>query len=53
MADIYHDGNRALQDRYDSRRLADLVLSPLLFIGSALLYFDQVSRQDGARVPRG
>jgi hypothetical protein len=33
--------------------LADLVLSPLLFIGSALLYFDQVSRQDGARVPRG
>jgi predicted pyridoxine 5'-phosphate oxidase superfamily flavin-nucleotide-binding protein len=23
MSDIYHDGNRALQDRYDSRRLAD------------------------------
>lgn len=32
--------------------LADLVLSPLLFLGSALLYFDQKARQDEAHVSR-
>lgn len=32
--------------------LADLVLSPLLFLGSALLYFDQKAREDEARVSR-
>ena len=35
--------------------LADIVLSPMLFLGSALLYFDQVARHDGRRgepVPR-
>jgi hypothetical protein len=36
--------------------LGDLVLAPLLFLGSALLYFDQVARHDAKRgepVPRG
>jgi hypothetical protein len=32
--------------------LAVLVLGPMFFIGSALLYFDQVARQDRGRVPR-
>lgn len=32
--------------------LADLVLSPILFLGSAVLYFDQKARQDKARVSR-
>ena len=32
--------------------LADLVLSPILFLGSALLYFDQKARQDEPRVSR-
>jgi hypothetical protein len=32
--------------------LADVVLSPLLFLGSALLYFDQKEREDKARVSR-
>ncbi len=35
--------------------LGDLVLAPLLFLGGALLYFDQVARHDGRRgepVPR-
>jgi uncharacterized protein len=25
MAGLYHDGNRRLQDRYDTRRLADRI----------------------------
>lgn len=36
--------------------LGDLVLAPLLFLGGALLYFDQVARHDERRaghVPRG
>jgi len=32
--------------------LAVLVLGPMFFIGAALLYFDQVARQDRGRVPR-
>jgi hypothetical protein len=32
--------------------LAVLVLGPLFFIGSALLYFDQAAREDRGRVPR-
>jgi hypothetical protein len=32
--------------------LASLVVTPLLFIGAALLYFDQVAREDRGRVPR-
>jgi hypothetical protein len=32
--------------------IASLVVTPLLFLGAALLYFDQVARQDPARVPR-
>ena len=35
--------------------LGDLVLAPMLFLGGALLYFDQVARHDGRRgepVPR-
>jgi hypothetical protein len=31
---------------------AALVVSPLLFLGSALLYFDQAAREDLRRVPR-
>ena len=30
----------------------DLVVSPLLFLGAALLYFDQEARDNGERVPR-
>jgi hypothetical protein len=25
MADLYHEGNRTLQDRFDTRRLADRI----------------------------
>ena len=25
MSDVYHDGNRRLQDRFDTRRLADRI----------------------------
>jgi hypothetical protein len=32
--------------------VAALVVSPLLFLGSALLYFDQAAREDLRRVPR-
>jgi hypothetical protein len=32
--------------------IASLVVTPLLFLGVALLYFDQVARQDRSRVPR-
>jgi hypothetical protein len=32
--------------------LAGLVVSPLLFLGAALLYFDQAAREDLKRVPR-
>jgi hypothetical protein len=32
--------------------LAVLVLGPLFFLGSALLYFDQAAREDRTRVPR-
>jgi hypothetical protein len=32
--------------------VASLVVSPLLFLGAALLYFDQAARQDQKRVPR-
>ena len=32
--------------------IATLVVTPLLFLGSALLYFDQAARQDRDRVPR-
>lgn len=31
--------------------VASLVVSPLLFLGSALLYFDQEAREDAKRVP--
>jgi hypothetical protein len=33
--------------------IASMVVSPLLFLGSALLYFDQAARQDVRDVPRG
>ena len=33
--------------------IAAIVISPLFFLGSALLYFDQAARQDVKRVPRG
>jgi hypothetical protein len=32
--------------------VASLVVSPLLFLGSALLYFDQEARDNARRVPR-
>jgi hypothetical protein len=32
--------------------LADLVISPLLFLGAALLYFDQAARVPGRRGSR-
>jgi hypothetical protein len=32
--------------------LASLVVSPLLFLGAALLYFDQAARENAKRVPR-
>jgi hypothetical protein len=32
--------------------IASLVVSPLLFLGSALLYYDQAARKDGGDVPR-
>jgi hypothetical protein len=32
--------------------IASLVVSPLLFLGSALLYYDQAARQDARDVPR-
>jgi hypothetical protein len=32
--------------------VASLVVSPLLFLGAALLYFDQAARKDQKRVPR-
>ena len=32
--------------------LADLVLSPLLFLGAAMLYFDQAARLVGSRTPQ-
>ena len=33
--------------------LASLVVSPLLLLGAALLYFDQAARENERRVPRG
>jgi hypothetical protein len=32
--------------------LADIVISPLLFLGAAMLYFDQAARASVARRPR-
>ncbi len=43
MTSMFHDGNRALQDRFDTRRLADRI--------DELLKHDTIAPADPARDP--
>jgi len=57
VSDLYHDGNRALQDRFDTRRLADRIAEKIVhdviapheaaFIESRDMFFIATADQEG------
>ncbi|HWO70672.1 MAG TPA: pyridoxamine 5'-phosphate oxidase family protein, partial [Actinomycetota bacterium] len=57
MSDLYHDGSRALQDRFDTRRLADRIAEKIVhdviapheaaFIESRDMFFIATADQEG------
>ena len=55
MSIMYHDGNRDLQDRFDSRRIADRLeekLTRTAFTGDDKVFIDPLPTRKAGRIAR-